>query len=105
LAAALLKATGMKTSIAAAALALLCSFAASAGTLNRSFHVGAVVVASASVSSRVMRLASGQAIDVQTGGHRAPRPAVLIDGKPVVADPGNGLQAPIAGDAVVTLLY
>ena len=97
----------MKTSIAAAAaLALLGSFAASAGTLMRPFHVGAVVVASASVSSRVMRLASGNTVEVQTGGHREARPVVLIDGKPVAAEMvGGGIQAPVRGDAVVTLLY
>ena len=93
----------MKTSIAAAAAALLCSFAANAGALQRSFHVGAVVLASASVSSTV----TSEAISVRTGGHRAPRAAVLMDGNLTVLaeSTGTSLAAPASGDAVVTLLY
>jgi len=97
----------MKTSIAAAALALLCSFAANAGPLQRSFQVGAVVVASASVSSTVTRAASRDGISVRTGGYRAPQAAVLVDGNvQVMSDStGTSLAAPASGDAVVTLLY
>src|SRR5438128_901620 len=97
----------MKTSIAAAALALLCSFAANAGGLQRTFQVGAVVVASASVSSTVTRADSRDGISVRTGGYRAPQAAVLVDGNVQVRSEatGTGLGAPASGDAVVTLLY
>ena len=97
----------MKTSITAAALALLCSFAASAGGLQRTFHVGAVVIASANVSSTPTRTASGDAIYVRTGGHRAPPAALLVNGRvtPVPDPAGATIAAPASGEAVVTLLY
>ena len=97
----------MKTSIAAAALALLCSFAARAGALQRTFHVGAVVVASASVSSMLTRTASRDAVDVRTGGYHAPPAALLVGGRvTVLSDPaGARVAVPATGDAVVTLLY
>ena len=97
----------MKTSIAATALALLCSFAARAGALQRSFHVGAVVVASASVSSMLTRTASRDSIDVRTGGYRAPPAALLVDGRVTVlpSSAAARVAAPANGDAVVTLLY
>ena len=98
----------MKTSIAAAALALFLSFAAHAGALQRTFNVGAVVVASANVSSALTRTASRDAIDVRTGGYRAPAPALLVDGHVTVlsASAGARIAAPASGsDAVVTLLY
>jgi hypothetical protein len=107
LAPALLKPGPMKTPIAAAALALLCSFAANAGALQRTFQVGAVVVASANVSSTLTRIASRDGINVRTGGYRAPPAALLVDGQvTLISDPtGASIAAPASGAAVVTLLY
>jgi hypothetical protein len=97
----------MKTSIAAAALALLASFSAAAGGLQRSFNVGAVVVASASVSSRLMKVASAQGIDVRTGGYRAPPAALLVGGqvRMLAESAGASLPAPAEGETVVTVVY
>jgi hypothetical protein len=107
LASGLLKPRSMKTSIAAAALALSCSFAANAGGLKRSFQVGAVVVASASVSSTLTRTPSRDGIDIRTGGYRPPRAALLIDGhvSPISDPKGASMEAPAGGEAVVTVVY
>ena len=97
----------MKLALAAAALALLGSTAASAGALQRSFRVGAVVVASANVSSSFVKAAGGDGISVRTGGYRSPPAALLVNGAVRVLDDAKGasLSAPANGNAVVTVLY
>src|SRR2546426_333677 len=97
----------MNTQFAAAPLALLCSFAAAAGGLQRSFQVGAVVVASANVSSTLTRGGSGAGISVRTAGYRAPAAALLVnDTVRVISDPASAtLAAPASGDSMVTVLY
>jgi hypothetical protein len=107
LASALLKPGSMKTSIAAAALALLSSFAANAGGLKSTFQVGAVVVASASVSSQLTRTSVRDGIDVRTGGYRPPKAALLLDGQvtPIPDPKGASIAAPAGAEAVVTVVY
>jgi hypothetical protein len=97
----------MKISTTAAALAILCSFAAHAGSLQRSFRVGAVVVASASVSTALVKSGSHDAIDVRTGGYRAPLPALLVNGEVKLLSGANGASVAALNDgrAMVTVLY
>ncbi|MGZ6123755.1 MAG: hypothetical protein ACXWLR_02285, partial [Myxococcales bacterium] len=98
---------GMKMSTTAAALAILCSFAAHAGGLSRTFGVGAVVVASASVSTALIKSGSHDAIDVRTGGYRAPPPALLVNGEVKLLSSFNGARVAALNDhrATVTVLY
>lgn len=97
----------MKISFAAAALAILCSFSAAAGSLQRSFRVGAIVVASATVQTALVKGQSHDAVDVRTGGYRAPPAALLVNGevKPLSDTNGASLAALNEGRAVVTIVY
>lgn len=98
---------GMKISTTAAALAILCSFASHGRSLSRTFGVGAVVVASASVSTALIKSGSHNAIDVRTGGYRAPPPALLVNGKVKLLSNSSGARVAALNDdrAIVTVLY
>jgi hypothetical protein len=87
-----------------AALALLVAFAAAARGRQRTFQVGASVIASASISSTFKADRSGDGIEVRLVGHRAFPAAVLVGGE-VKVTPG-GTRIRLAGPGtVVTVLY
>lgn len=69
--------------------------------------MGAVVVASASVSSTFTRTSMRDGIDVRTGGYRPPKAALLVGGQVTpISDPkGASIAAPTGGEAVVTVVY
>ncbi|OLC77655.1 MAG: hypothetical protein AUH83_04075 [Deltaproteobacteria bacterium 13_1_40CM_4_68_19] len=72
----------MRMTIRLAALASLVSFAAAAGSHRATFQVGAIVIASATVSSAFKAGGSGDGIEVRLGGHRALSAAVLVASPP-----------------------
>jgi hypothetical protein len=90
-----------------AALALLVSFAAAARGYRRTFQVGAIVVASAAVSSTYDAGGPRHGIEVRLSGHRRFAAAVLVGGEMnVVRGATRVTIAAIGGaDEVVTVLY
>ena len=85
-------------------VSLGCADPAFAAVVRRTFQVGAVVVASARISSVVQ--ASGGAIEIRAVGHRAARAALLIDGQvKIIAESATIVVMPPGGDVAVTVLY
>jgi hypothetical protein len=94
----------MKTRLAT--LALLVSFAAAARGRQRTFQVGANVVASATVSSAFKADGLGDGIEVRLAGHRALAAAVLVGGELKVTPGVTSIRLAAAGSGtVVTVLY
>ena len=89
---------------AAMVAALTCVQPVHAGVARRSFQVGAVVIASASVSSTVR--ASGGVIEIRAVGHRSARAALLVDGEVKAIGKSPAIATiPASGDVAVTVLY
>jgi len=94
------------STLAAALLILLGSTKASAGALQRSFRIGAVVVASATVSATVAKRGSEEVVVVRTGGYRPPTPAFLVKGQVQLAAIGsNDAVRSLSGGGPVTIVY
>jgi len=94
------------STLAAALLILLGSTKASAGALQRGFRVGAVVVASATVSARVVKRGSEEVVAVRTGGYRPPTPAFLVNGRVQLAAIGsNDAVRSLSSGGSVTIVY
>ena len=96
----------MTRAAAAAALALSLIASPAFAAASRSFTVGAVVVASASITSTV-RAAGGDNVELQVTKRGAYAPMVVVGGaeKRVSESGAARLTAPAAGDMTVTLLY
>jgi len=98
----------MRMTIRLAALASLLSFAAAARSHQATFQVGAIVIASATVSSAFKAGGSGDGIEVRLGGHRALSAAVLVGGEMRVVLPAAtriSVAAAAGPGTVVTVLY
>jgi hypothetical protein len=96
----------MRMKVRVAGLALLVSLAAAARGHQRSFQVGAMVIASATVSSVVKADGSGDGIEVRLAGHRSLSAAVLVGGEMRVAPGATRVRLSAAGSStVVTVLY
>jgi len=94
----------MRVKIRLAALALLVSFAAIARGRQRTFQVGAIVIASATISSAFKADGFGDGIEVRLVGHRALPAAVLVGGE-VKVTPGASRIRLAGSSTVVTVLY
>jgi len=94
----------MRVKIRLAALALLVSFAAIARGRQRTFQVGAIVIASATISSAFKADGFGDGIEVRLVGHRALPAAVLVGGE-VKVSPGATRIRLAGSGTVVTVLY
>jgi hypothetical protein len=94
----------MRVKIRLAALALLVSFAAIARGRQRTFQVGAIVIASATISSAFKADGFGDGIEVRLVGHRALPAAVLVGGE-VKVTPGATRIRLAGSGTVVTVLY
>ena len=94
----------MRMKIRLAALALLVSFAATARGPQRTFQVGAIVIASATISSAFKADGFGDGIEVRLVSHRALSAAVLMGGE-VKVTPGATRIRLAGSGAVVTVLY
>jgi len=90
-----------------AALASLVSFAAAARSHQATFQVGAIVIASATVSSAFKAGGSGDGIEVRLGGHRSLSAAVLVGGEMRVVPAATRINVAAAAGpgTVVTVLY
>ena len=96
----------MLTRAAAAFLALSLFSSSAFAAASRSFTVGAVVIASATITSSV-RAAAHDRVDVQVTKRGANAPMLMVDGrlKPVSESGSAQLPTPAAGDMTLTLLY
>ena len=94
----------MRMKIRLAALALLVSFAATARGRQRTFQVGATVIASATISSAFKADGFGDGIEVRLVGHRALPAAVLVGGQVKVIPGATRIRLAGSG-TVVTVLY
>ena len=96
----------MLTRTAAAFLALSLFSSSAFAAASRSFTVGAVVVASATVTSSV-RATTQDRVDVQVTKRGANAPMLMVDGrlKPVSESGSAQLPTSGAGDVILTLLY
>jgi hypothetical protein len=89
---------------AATFVALACAEDAIAGAVQRAFQVGAVVVASARISSTAH--ASAGTIEVRALGHGSAPARLLVDGElKAIGETGTILAVPLRGDVRVTVLY
>jgi len=97
----------MRMTIRLAALASLVSFAAAARSHQATFQVGAIVIASATVSSAFKAGGSGDGIEVRLGGHRSLSAAVLVGGEMRVVPAATRINVAAAAGpgTVVTVLY
>jgi hypothetical protein len=95
----------MRMQLRLPALAILLSFAAVARTQQRAFQVGAVVVASAGVTSAYKSGGPGGGIEVRLSGRRAPPAAVLVGGEVRVVPGEASIIVSPAGPGAVTVLY
>jgi hypothetical protein len=94
-----------RAAIAAAFISLLSSSAFAGATQGR-FSVGAVVVASATVTSSVVNTARG-GVEVRVAKRGTPQPMLLMrTGLNPMTEGGTAeLPAPASGDMTVTVLY
>lgn len=93
----------MDIRLAPAAAALLCSLSAAASGSQRSFLVGAVVAASARVSSTRVE---GNVVRLRLEGRGTAAPRILAGGRlMVVAGSSAIVPAPARGNTVITVLY
>lgn len=96
----------MRVKIRLATLALLVSFTAAARGRQRTFQVGAIVIASATISSAFKADGFGDGIEVRVVGHRALPAAVLVGGEVKVTPGAMRIRLAATGsDTVVTVLY
>ena len=94
----------MKTRLAT--LALLVSLPAAARGRQRTFQVGANVVASATISSAFKADSSGHGIEVRLAGHRTLAVAVTVGGELKVTPGATSIRLAADGSTtVVTVLY
>jgi len=96
----------MLTRAAAAFLALSLFSSSAFAAASRSFTVGAVVVASATITSSV-RATAHDRVDLQVTKRGALLPMLAVDGglKPISESGSAQLPAPAAGNVTLTLLY
>jgi hypothetical protein len=95
--------TGLRAFFTAILVAFASADAARAGVVRRTFQVGAVVIASARLSSTMQ--ASGAAIEIRAAGHRSAPAAVLVDGEVKIVESAVILPIPPSGAIAVTVLY
>jgi hypothetical protein len=94
----------MKTRVAT--LVLLITFAAAARGRQRTFQVGANVIASATISSAFKADGFGDRIELRLAGHRTLPAAVLMGGELKVIPASTSIRLAAAGSStVVTVLY
>ena len=96
----------MLTRTAAAFLALSLFSSSAFAAASRSFTVGAVVVASATITSSVHATAQDR-VNLTVTKRGANAPMLMVDGrlKPVSESGSAQLPTPAAGDMTLTLLY